>query len=176
MAKRNGNTRERCRSWAHKWDSDVCTACYADSPAGAASRRWNAMIRRIVEAGADVFDVPPPPDYSTPEAVQARALEMAGPWYRALMVIARQDGRTYRAFKRAVEHAGGTLALSFPAPTIAVTAATAATDRVEVGSGSGPRRFPLPRVTGFSAAATSAPALRRTQTAVARRTRKAVAA
>jgi len=88
--------------------------CGADSPAGARSRAWNSMMARIVAAGSSLYDVPPPPDYSTPRAVQDRALEMASPWYRDFMAITRQDGRTYRAFRCAVERMGATLALPFP--------------------------------------------------------------
>jgi len=120
MAKAHGSRHERCRSWAHKWEQEVCTVCFADSPAGAASRAFNARLARIVAAGASVYDVPPPPDYSTREAVQDRALEFAHPWYREFVRLGRQDGRPYRAFRRAVERTGATLALPFPTSAVRV--------------------------------------------------------
>ncbi len=84
MAKRNATTtkRERCRPYAHQWQQDVCMVCHADSPAGARSRAWNAMMARMVAAGPHVYDVPPPPDYSTRAAMQDRALEggTRDPW------------------------------------------------------------------------------------------------
>jgi hypothetical protein len=73
------------------------------------------MMARIVAAGPDAYGkVPPPPDYSTPKAVQDRALEMAHPWYRDFVRLGRQDGRAYRAFRRAVERTGEALTMPFP--------------------------------------------------------------
>jgi hypothetical protein len=147
MAKANGSSNhERCRSYAHKWDSDVCTVCFADSQAGARSRAWNAMMTRIVAAGADSYGtVPPPPDYSTPEAVQARALEMASPWYRSFMAITRTDGRTYRAFRRAVERTGATMALPFETTGAIATTAAPAASRDESRAPRCPRSAPRVR-------------------------------
>ena len=90
-----------------------------EHPAAQRQRVWNAMMARIVAAGARVCDVPPPPDYSTPQACTDRALERGtrSPWYLAFVRISRQNGRPYRDFRRAVERAGGTLALPFPVAT-----------------------------------------------------------
>jgi hypothetical protein len=115
------DSREQCSRYAHTWDSGLCTICFEEHPAAQRQRVWNAMMARIVGADARVYDVPPPPDYSTPQACTDRALERGtrSPWYLDFVRISRQNGRTYRDFRRAVERAGGTLALPFPAATLA---------------------------------------------------------
>jgi hypothetical protein len=113
------DSKERCSRYAHKWNCGVCTVCFEEHPAAKAQRVWNASLARIVAAGARVYDVPPPPDYSTPRACSDRALER-GPrdaWYLDLVRLARQDGRAYREFRRAVERTGATLTLPFPTTT-----------------------------------------------------------
>ena len=114
MAKAKSNRAERCSRYAHTWDSGLCTTCFEEHPAAQRQRVWNAMVARIVAAGP--ASVPPSPDYSTPQACSDRALERGtrNPWYLDLVRIGRQDGRTYREFRRAIERAGGTLALPFP--------------------------------------------------------------
>jgi hypothetical protein len=102
------DSKERCSRYAHTWDSGLCTVCFEEHPDARRQRVWNAMVARIVAAGVRVYDVPPPPDYSTPDATTQRCLEggTRNRWYLDLVRIARTEGKRYRDFRRAVERTG----------------------------------------------------------------------
>ena len=94
----------QCSKWSHTFDCGLCPKCGAESPEETRSRVWTARLRAIA-AQHGRFPVPPPPDYSTPAAVTERILEACNPWTRELLDIARQEGRIYRAFRRALDRA-----------------------------------------------------------------------